>query len=109
VNSVLLSPLPYQDPNRLICLFEQIPSSKRSSISYPNLVDWRDMNRAFSAIAGYRGTDVNISWNGEAEHLPGEMISVVGTAPRRVVTFADELSTKAVVIDEAMAEKYFPG
>ena len=75
VNSVLLSPLPYRDSNRLICLFEEIPSSKKSSISYPNFVDWRDMNRSFSSIAGYHGTDVNISRNGEAEHLAGEMIS----------------------------------
>jgi MacB-like periplasmic core domain len=75
VNRVLLSPLPYNDSNGLICLFEEIPSSKRSSISYPNFVDWREMNRSFSSIAGYHGTDVNISWNGEAEHLSGEMIS----------------------------------
>ncbi|MGI9069966.1 MAG: ADOP family duplicated permease [Bryobacteraceae bacterium] len=75
VNSVLLSPLPYRDSNRLICLFEEIPSSKRSSISYPNFIDWRNMNRSFSSIAGYHGIDVNISSNGEAEHLPGEMIS----------------------------------
>lgn len=75
VNSVLLSPLPYHDSNRLICLFEEIPSSKKSSISYPNLVDWRDMNHSFSLIAGYHGSDVNISWKGGAEHVPGEIIS----------------------------------
>ena len=75
VNGVLLSPLPFHDPPRLIALFEKLPSSKRSSISYPNLIDWREMNHSFSSIAGYHGTDVNVSWNGEAEHLPGQMIS----------------------------------
>jgi predicted permease len=116
VNSVLLSPLPYHDSNRLVCLFEEIPSSKRSSLSYPNLVDWRDMNRSFSSIAGYHGTDVNVSWNGEAEHLPGEMISaglfeILGINPIAGRTFSksdDRLGAAAtVMISEGLWKRKF--
>ena len=116
VNSVLLSPLPYRDSNRLICLFEQIPSSKRSSISYPNLVDWRGMNRSFSAISGYHGTDVNILWNGEAEHLPGEMISaglfeILGINPIAGRTFSqndDRLGAAlTIMISEGLWKRKF--
>jgi predicted permease len=116
VNSVLLSPLPYQDSNRLICLFEEIPSSKRSSISYPNFVDWRAMNRSFSSIAGYHGTDVNISWNGEAEHLSGEMISaglfqMLGINPVAGRTFSksdDRLgAAPTIVISEGLWKRKF--
>lgn len=116
VNSVLLSPLPYHDSNRLICLFEEIPSSKRSSISYPNLVDWRDMNHSFSSIAGYHGTDVNILWNGEAEHLPGEMISaglfeILGINPIAGRTFSksdDRLgAAPTIVISEGLWKRKF--
>ncbi|HTF71846.1 MAG TPA: ABC transporter permease, partial [Edaphobacter sp.] len=116
VNRVLLSPLPYKDPNRLISLFEEIPSSKRSSISYPNFLDWRDMNRSFSSIAGYRGTDVNISWNGEAEHLPGEMISaglfeILGIHPIAGRTFSkndDRLgAAPTIVISEGLWKRKF--
>jgi len=116
VNRVLLSPLPYQDPDRLISVFEEIPSSKRSSISYPNFLDWRDMNRSFSSIAGYRGTDVNISWNGEAEHLPGEMISaglfeILGIHPIAGRTFSkndDRLgAAPTIVISEGLWKRKF--
>jgi predicted permease len=116
VNSVLLSPLPYQDPNRLISLFEEIPSSKRSSISYPNFLDWRDMNRSFSSIAGYRGTDVNILWNGEAAHLPGEMFSaglfeILGINPIAGRTFSksdDRLGAeRTIMISEGLWERKF--
>ena len=116
VNSVLLSPLPYRDSNRLICLFEEIPSSKKSSISYPNFVDWRDMNRSFSSIAGYHGTDVNISRNGEAEHLAGEMISAglfetLGINPIAGRTFSkndDRLGAEpTIMISEGLWKRKF--
>ena len=116
VNSVLLGPLPYRDPNRLICLFEQIPSSKRASISYPNFRDWRDSNRSFSSIAGYRGTDVNILWNGEAAHLPGEMISaglfeILGVNPIAGRTFSkndDRLGSEpTIMISEGLWKRKF--
>ena len=75
VNSVLLNPLPYEDPSRLIALFERIPSSAKSSISYPNLIDWRDMNHSFTTVAGYRSINANVVRNGQAEHVQGETVS----------------------------------
>lgn len=75
VNGVLLNPLPYHEPDRIICLFQKVPNSKFSAISYPNFLDWQHMNRTFSAIAAYRSADFAISGYGEPEHLRGEMIS----------------------------------
>ena len=75
VSGVLLNPLPYPQPDRLVCLFEEIPNFKNGSISYPNFLDWQRMNRSFSAIAAYGSTAYNLSGEGEPEHLQGEMIS----------------------------------
>jgi len=75
VNGVLLNPLPYHEPDHIICLFEKLPNSKFTSISYPNFLDWQHMNRTFSAMAAYRGMGFTISGAGEPEHLKGEMVS----------------------------------
>src|SRR5215510_13315210 len=75
VNGVLLNPLPFHEAHQLVSLFEEIPNFKNGSISYPNFVDWRRMNRSFSALAAYRSTGFNLTGAGEPENLHGEMIS----------------------------------
>jgi predicted permease len=75
VSAVLLNPLPFPQPDSLVCLFEEIPNFKNGSISYPNFLDWQRMNRSFSGIAAYRATAYNLLDEGEPEHLQGEMIS----------------------------------
>ena len=116
VYKVLLSPLPYPDSHRLICLFEEVPSSKRSSLSYPNFVDWREMNHSFSSIAGYHGINVNVAFNGDAEHLPGEMITaglfeLLGVTPLVGRTFQasdDRLDAAAtIMISERLWKRKF--
>ncbi|HXJ91928.1 MAG TPA: ABC transporter permease [Terriglobia bacterium] len=75
VSGVLLNPLPYPEPERLVALYSKTPEFDRSSISYPNLLDWVRDNRSFSGIAGYRGDDVSLTGMGEPERLPAEMVS----------------------------------
>ncbi len=75
VNAVLLNPLPYRNPGRIICIFEKFPNSNFVSISYPNFVDWQRMNRTFSAIAAYRAKGFTLSGEGGPEHVQGEMVS----------------------------------
>jgi predicted permease len=75
VNGVLLNPLPYAEPDRLVALYSRTPDSPRWSISYPNFLDWVHDNRSFSALAAYRGDDFNLTGMGEPERLPAEMVS----------------------------------
>lgn len=51
VNGVLLSPLPYRQPDRLVAIYEKSPEFSRRSISYPNFLDWVRSQRSFSSIA----------------------------------------------------------
>jgi predicted permease len=96
VNGVLLNPLPFHDSNQLVSLFEEIPNFQNGSISYPNFVDWRRMNRTFSDMAAYRSSGFDLSGEGEPERLHGEMISagffeILGVNALRGRTFtADE-------------------
>ena len=54
VNAVLLRPLPYPDPDKLILLRERMPIFESGSVSYPNYLDWRAMQRSFTDLALYR-------------------------------------------------------
>jgi hypothetical protein len=74
VNAVLLRPLPYQEPDRLVILWEQ-GSRMEMSVAYPNFVDWRDRNQVFEKIAAFRRESFNLTGTGEAERLNGRMVS----------------------------------
>jgi predicted permease len=62
INSVLLKPLPYAEPDRLYGVFETFPlaggNSGSGSVSIPNYVDWRAQNHSFEAmtIMGFSGS-----------------------------------------------------
>src|ERR1700735_5367384 len=51
VYGVLLRPLPYQDPSRLIVLNETTPKVGTVSVSYANFLDWRAQSHMFSKMA----------------------------------------------------------
>ena len=51
INGVLLQPLPYHDPGRLVIIGEKTPEFDMMSISYPNLLDWQKENRSFESLS----------------------------------------------------------
>ncbi|MGA8233924.1 MAG: permease prefix domain 1-containing protein, partial [Candidatus Acidiferrales bacterium] len=75
VNGVLLNPLPYQHPERLVAVFTRNAEFEHSSISYPNFLDWRRDNHSFSALAAFREENFNLTGMGNAERLRAEMVS----------------------------------
>jgi predicted permease len=75
VNGVLLNPLPYQQPERLVALYTRNAQFQHSSISYPNFLDWRRSNESFSDMAAFRASNFNLTGTGDAERLPANMIS----------------------------------
>jgi len=75
VKGVLLDPLPYPQPERLVALYSRTAASPWWSISYPNFLDWVRDNRSFSALAGYRQDDFSLTGTGEPERVMTEMVS----------------------------------
>jgi predicted permease len=55
VDAALIKPLPYKDPTRLVDVNERAKMFPRSNLSYPDYVDWKKMNRVFSALEAYGG------------------------------------------------------
>src|SRR5215208_81211 len=62
VNSLLLRPLPYSDPERLVQLWEANLKKGRSEMpaSYPNFADWRDQNKVFEHVVAYSNWSFNL-------------------------------------------------
>jgi putative ABC transport system permease protein len=90
VNGVLLEPLPFADPDRLMILSESNPplGVRRSGVSYANLRDWRERSRSFSASAGVQTRSFTIADRSEPERYSGaaiswELFSTLGVRPAR--------------------------
>lgn len=75
VNGVLLNPLPYQQPDRLVAIYAKSKEFSRYSISYPNFLDWVRNQRSFSSLAAFRLDNYNLTGMGEPERVKAEMIS----------------------------------
>src|SRR5271165_3145180 len=96
VNAVLLNPLPYPQPDRIVALFHDKPNFRTGSISYPNFEDWQRENQSFSSMAAYREMGgVTLSGGGEPEVVIGQMVSasffeILGVKPVLGRTFSTE-------------------
>src|SRR6185437_3233136 len=53
VRAVLLHPLPYARPSRLVWITESLPNVTDNNVSWLDLQDWKRQNHDFQAIAGY--------------------------------------------------------
>ena len=118
VNSVLLRPLPYSDPGRLMQLWEASEKRGRSEVpaSYPNFADWRDQNHVFEHVAAYSDWSFNLTGAGEPERIRSAIVSptffaVLGIKPIRGRVFLsgeDERGKDLVaVISESLWQRRF--
>jgi len=106
VNGVLLNPLAYPDPGRLVAIYGSTPGVSYGPITYLNFIDWQRDAQSFSSMAMYRNQDYNFTGAAEGERLGGFMISagffsVLGVNPvigRTFLPADDQLGAAAVVV-----------
>ena len=75
LNAVLLSPLPYQQPDRIVIINETSPQLPNASVTRYNYDDWRDRARSFAAMGAFRPTSMTITGAGDPERVPAKMIT----------------------------------
>jgi MacB-like periplasmic core domain/FtsX-like permease family len=77
VNGVLLRPVPWKDPERLVSVWETNlkRGETRSLVSAVNFLDWRDQVKTFEHVAGWRFLYLNLTGLGEAERVQGLEVS----------------------------------
>jgi putative ABC transport system permease protein len=76
-NSLLLRPLPFKDPDKLVQVWETDLKRGNNSMSaaYPNFADWRNQNQVFERIAAYSDRTFNLTGGAEPERIQGAIIS----------------------------------
>jgi putative ABC transport system permease protein len=77
VNTVLLSPLPYKDPDRLVMVWEDDTKGgyPRDTPAVANYIDWRDQNQVFEGMAATAEASFNLTGTGDPERLEGQLVS----------------------------------
>jgi len=75
VNGVLLKPLGYKEPDKLVRIWEKWGGFDQGSVSYPNFKDWRDRNKSFEKVAVYRWTEYNLTGVEQPERLVCRQVS----------------------------------
>src|SRR5262245_48136978 len=71
LNAVVLRPLPYADPDRLVMVWETLAGNDRRSAAPGNFNDWRDQNKTFSDMAATFYGNFNLTSEGEPERVNG--------------------------------------
>ena len=105
VQGVLLAPMPYRQPSRLVMVWESNRFPK-VSISYPNFQDWQRDARSFQQMAAGRWQGYDLTGAGAPEHLDGRQISAgffstLGVKPalgREFTVQEDQLGAAPVAI-----------
>src|SRR5687768_7659288 len=87
VNTVLLRPLDYPDPGRIVIIREtQVPKFPEFSVSPPNYLDWQKQTKSYEYLAAYSGAGINLTGEGEPQRLVGVKVTahyfdVMGVKP----------------------------
>ena len=86
VHAVLLNPLPYKEPDRLVSLWENVPNHGRWRVAPANFFDWKKQNTVFQDVVAFGANTLTLTGDGEPEQLTGARVSagyfaVVGVDP----------------------------
>src|SRR6476660_8406992 len=72
VNGVLLRPLDYPQPDRILVIKEtNLPQFPEFAVSPPNYLDWVRQTKSYSFLAAYDGMQANLTGHGEPQRLIG--------------------------------------
>lgn len=120
VDSVLLRPLPFKEPERVMAVWEHTPhlGIARNEFAPANYFDLRSQNKVFADVGAFGQLSVNLTGEGEPEQLEGQLVTanvfqLLGVAPALGRTFAsdeDQLGREHVaVLSDALWRRRFNG
>jgi putative ABC transport system permease protein len=96
VNGVLLRPLDYADPDRIVVVYEtNFPQFPEFSVAPPNFLDWEKDAKSFASVAAIGGGSINLTGEGEPQRLVSVRVTsryfeVYGVQPSRGRAFLPE-------------------
>src|SRR2546422_1049641 len=115
VNGVLLTPLPYKDPSRLVVVWESKGTASHNVVNPANYMNWHDRATSFSGLALLSWTGITFTGD-QVEEVQGRSVTpdffgVVGATPLLGRTFNAEESRpnspRVLVLSEALWRRRF--
>lgn len=120
VNTVLLRPLPYPEPDRLVFISETVrrETVERRAASYPDFEGWLSRSQSFATMAITDDRSFALTGSGEAERVSGEGVSasylpMLGASTAAGRLFLDEEDripgTRVAVLSYGLWQRRFAG
>jgi putative ABC transport system permease protein len=105
VNAVLLRPLPYQDPDRVVVLWSHWTNWSKTWVSQGELVDYQEQSRSLEHVAAFSSASFNLTGGGDpvrvrAAQVQPEIFAALGATPivGRVFTPEEDLPGREQVV-----------
>src|ERR1700680_971978 len=120
IDSVLLRPLPYENPGSLVLIWETSsqPANLRNVVSPPDFLDWRSQNGAFQSMAAIFDERDNLTGTGDPQEVVSQGVSanffsVLGVNPIMGAGFTAENDqvghTRVVILSYGFWKERFAG
>jgi putative ABC transport system permease protein len=119
VNAVLLKPLPFREPDRLVMLWEDQSSIgfPRAEVAAANYVDWKNQNQTLDDVAALNWKNFNLTGDGEAERVLAHGVTanffpLLGVEPvvgRIFLAEEDSTAQKVAVLSYGLWKSRFGG
>ena len=113
---VLLRPLPFPEPDRLVRLWQTTPGYGQLEFSPPNYHDLKRMSSSFSAMGAYSDRAANLTGNGTPRRLAlatvtPSLMELLGVKPTmgRLITPEDSATGTTVMLSHALWREQFGG
>ena len=106
VNSVLLRPLPFRQPDQLMAISSRRIDRDQAPFTVPDFLDYRDQNRSLEQIAAFVNVGLSLSGSEKTEQLVGlrvsanlfQLLGVDASLGRTLMSEDDEPSRRHVVV-----------
>lgn len=110
VHSVILAPLPYPDPDRLVVVWEKFPNMPdppggRLQVAHRNYLEWKRQAGSFTEMGAFQEETMNDTTSAQARHVSvgsasPELLPLLGVRPVRGRLLQAEDQHAAVISDE---------
>jgi putative ABC transport system permease protein len=115
VNAVLLQPLPFHEPERLVRVWRSSAEEDRTALSFPDFADIRAQQTVFERMAAWRSGDCALTGQGDPVNLSGvvataELFPMLGVTPQLGRGFTpeeDRAGNRAVILSHSLWQNRF--
>jgi putative ABC transport system permease protein len=115
VNAVLLQPLPFHEPERLVRVWRSSAEEDRTALSFPDFADIRAQQTVFERMAAWRNGDCTLTGQGDPVNLSGvvvtaELFPLLGVAPQLGRSFTpeeDRAGNRVVILSHSLWQNRF--